>query len=51
MSSPYTSLTLSGDFKLSANDKVDVRASSGGALMGILNGSPQWIYFTGHKVN
>jgi hypothetical protein len=40
---------VSCDLKLVAGDKVDVRVlSSGGNTVG---GSPQWIWFNGHKVN
>jgi hypothetical protein len=51
LNNQYMSLALSADFKLSANDKVDVRVAAGSFPGQLLGTSPQWIFFTGHKVN
>jgi hypothetical protein len=46
----YMTLDLSTDLKLVAGDKVDIRFVST-APANILAGSPEWVWFNGHKVN
>ncbi len=47
----YINLQLSADFKLDVNDKVDVRLYGTGGPATVLASSPEWNWFSGHKVN